>query len=235
MTSDLESHGLVVVHASDTELVVVKPAGLPTESSRNPAADSLIGRVRRAGRAEAMLVHRLDAPTRGLVLVALGREATQYYNAEIAARRWDKWYIARVPWIEDSERRRALVGPHRAHLKDAGRRAVIVRAGGKPSLLEVVALAPAPAAPGEAHVLVKLITGRFHQIRVMLAGLGMPLVGDDLYGGGPGAFYLEHCLLGVRVFGGGNRRLFHLAADPGRELLADALTDGLRTLVRGPA
>ena len=53
-------------------------------------------RLRRQGVAEPRLVHRLDAPACGLVLVAGSRAAAAYYAAEIAARRWAKWYVARV-------------------------------------------------------------------------------------------------------------------------------------------
>jgi hypothetical protein len=49
-------------------------------------------------------------------------------------------------------------------------------------------------------VLIRLHTGRYHQIRAMLAHLGAPLAGDALYGGAPGRPYLEHVLLGVSLF-----------------------------------
>ena len=80
---------LHVVHDGPDEVVVVKPAGLATEVSRDPAADSLIRRLERQGIATPRLVHRLDAPACGLVLVARTTAAAAYHSREIAARRRD--------------------------------------------------------------------------------------------------------------------------------------------------
>jgi 23S rRNA-/tRNA-specific pseudouridylate synthase len=71
-------------------------------------------------------------------------------------------------------------------------RAEVVRAGGKPSRLVVEGAWPAPGRSDQWHMVVRLLTGRFHQVRVMLAHLGAPLVGDALYGGDPGRMCLEH-------------------------------------------
>lgn len=191
---------LDVRHDGPGEVVVLKPAGLATEVSRDPAADSLLRRLERQGVAAPRLVHRLDAPACGLVLVARSPAAAAHHAREIAARRWAKWYVARVataPAIATT-----LIGAHRAYLKTDGRRATVVRAGGKASFLEVTAAAMAAGDPGHSHVLVQLHTGRFHQIRAMLALAGAPLVGDATYGGPPGRFYLEQVVLGATVFGG---------------------------------
>lgn len=132
------------------------------------------------------------------MIVARSTEAAAYYSAEIAARRWQKVYIAEV--ASPAEDARQLIGDHKAYLSTEGRRARVVRSGGKPSFLTVVHVAP--AADQHSHLLIRLHTGRFHQIRVMLASLGTPLAGDTLYGGPTDArFYLEHVLLGARPFG----------------------------------
>ena len=206
---------LHVVHDGLGEIVVLKPAGLASEVSRDPAADSLLRRLEREGVATPTLVHRLDAPACGLVLVARSPAAAAHYAREIAARRWAKWYVARV--AAPVAAATALVGPHRAYLKAAGRRALVVRAGGKPSALDVAAAAPIADAPEHSHVLVQLHTGRFHQIRAMLAHAGAALVGDPAYGGPSGRFYLEQVVLGATLHDSGVWRVWQAPAHADRD------------------
>jgi 23S rRNA pseudouridine1911/1915/1917 synthase len=184
-----------VVDRTPGAIVVVKPAGLASELTRDPAGDSLVQRLRADGLPDVRLVHRLDAPACGLVLVALTPAAAAHYAREIEARRWQKWYVARLAQPVAVTRR--LVGPHKAYLRTEGRVATVVRSGGKPSFLDVVMAAPAPEDAGWSHVLIRLHTGRFHQIRAMMAHAGAPLAGDATYGG-PGVWplYLEHVVLG---------------------------------------
>lgn len=188
------------MHDGPDEVVVIKPAGLATEVSRDPSADSLVRRLEREGVATPRLVHRLDAPACGLMLVARSSAAAAHHAGEIAARRWAKWYVARVAIPTTAAT--ALVGAHRVYLKTDGRRATVVRAGGKPSSLDVAAATAVPGVPGHSHVLVRLHTGRFHQIRAMLAHAGAPLAGDSVYGGPSGRMYLEQIVLGARDVSG---------------------------------
>lgn len=192
-----------------------KPAGLPSELPRDPRADSLVSRLRHEGFDDLRLVHRLDAPTSGVMIVARTAEAAAHYSAEIAARRWHKVYVAEL--AVPVARAQALLGDHKAYLSTQGRQAVIVRSGGKPSFLTIARVAPVPDASGRSHVLVRLHTGRFHQIRVMLSALGAPLAGDDIYGGPAGErFYLEHVLLAARLFGANDLSVWRAPAHAGR-------------------
>jgi 23S rRNA-/tRNA-specific pseudouridylate synthase len=189
------------------EIVLWKPPGLASELPRNPEADSVVTRLRAEGFDDLRLVHRLDSPACGLMLVARTPRAAAYYAGEIAARRWQKLYVAQVAISAD--RARALVGPHKAYLSTEGRRARIVRSGGKPSFLTIAHVSAAIGAPERSDVLVHLHTGRFHQIRVMLAALDAPLVGDTLYGGpSDGPLYLEQVALAVRPYEATHARLW---------------------------
>ncbi len=213
------------------EIVALKPAGLASELPRDPAADSLVRRLAAQGYSGLRLVHRLDAPSCGLMLVARSAEAAAHYAREIAARRWHKWYVAQVAL--EPRKAEQLVGAHKSYLKVDGRSVRVVRAGGKPSFLDVVLVAPVPGAPDESHVLVQLHTGRLHQIRVMLADLGAPLSGDVRYGGPPGqTMYLEHVILGARTFASGGWRVWLAPAENDRPRWAPALTDAVDARVR---
>lgn len=214
---------------SPHEMVAVKPAGLPCELPRDPLANSLLIALAGDGHSDLRLVHRLDAPACGLVLVARTRDAAAYYSAEIEARRWHKWYVARVA-VSLGEAQ-PLIGPHKAFLKTDGRHARVVRAGGKPSFLDVVAAAPAPGASDEADVLVRLHTGRFHQIRAMLAHAGAPLVGDTLYGGPEGDLYLEHVVLGVFPAGDRPWTVWEAPEHPDRPRWAAAMREAVSEVV----
>jgi 23S rRNA-/tRNA-specific pseudouridylate synthase len=196
---------LSLLQVTPHELVVCKPAGVPSELPRDPSGDSLLTRLRADGFDDLRLVHRLDSPACGVMLVARSGDAAAYYSAEIAARRWHKVYVAEV--AAPLDKARELVGDHKAYLATEGRRAVLVRSGGKPSFLTISHAAAASA--DRSHVLIRLHTGRFHQIRVMLASLGAPLVGDSLYGGSANSnFYLEHVMLAARPFGSDSQQVW---------------------------
>jgi len=209
----------LILEVTPHEIVACKPPGLASELPRDPRADSLLTRLRAQGYDDLRLVHRLDAPACGVMIVARTADAAAHYSAEIAARRWQKLYAAEVTTALPQTR--ALIGRHKAYLATEGRRATVVRSGGKASFLTIVHASPAPASPSRSHVLVHLHTGRFHQIRAMLAHLGAPLAGDALYGGSPGAFYLEHVMLAARPFATTAPRLWRAPVHGGRPQWSD--------------
>ena len=213
-----------VVFRTEREAVVLKPAGLsseaPSRGGGGPA--TLLVQVRALlAWPDAQLPHRLDRPTRGFVVVARDRAAVAAHSESMRAGRWSKRYLARLAPAAGADPR-TLVGPHRAYLRREGAVSRVVRAGGDPSDLTVDAVAPAPHRAGEWHALVTLGTGRYHQIRAMLAHLGFPLVGDAEYGGRAGPMYLDHAALGF-VTADGTAQRIALPDDRGREPVDPAL------------
>jgi len=229
--------GLPVLLETEHELIVVKPSGVATELSRDHAGTSLISRVDASLPPEVRprSPHRIDRVSRGIVVVALTRDAVAFHNAQIQERRWEKVYLARclAPMHRSAKE---WVGLHRLHLRAQSGRARVVHSGGKPAITEILDVQPAPEADGEVHALVRLHTGRFHQIRATLAHLDMPLVDDWLYGQSPGRererFYLEHVALRMTPCASDRPVAVHWHADPDREPMDDALRAALDRLLQ---
>jgi 23S rRNA-/tRNA-specific pseudouridylate synthase len=118
-------------------------------------------------------------------MIAADAQRAADHAREIREKKWTKYYIARVEARTSAGAATDVVGRHRAYVRREGRLARCVRSGGDPASLEVLAVALAEDAPRHAHLLIRLETGRFHQIRVMMANLGFPLVGDLDYHGRP--------------------------------------------------
>ncbi len=234
---DRRSLGLPVLLETEQELIVVKPSGVATELSRDRNGTSLISRVAASLPPEVQprLPHRLDRVSRGIVVVALTRDSVAFHNAQIQERQWGKIYLARclAPMHRSAT---AYVGLHHLHLRVQGGRARVVRSGGKPAITEILDVQPAPETDGEVHALVRLQTGRFHQIRATLAHLDMPLVDDWLYGQSPGRnrerFYLEHTALRMTPYGSDRPVALHWRSDPDRESMGDALRGTLDRLLQ---
>lgn len=222
---------------SAREIAVRKPPGMESERPANERGDSrfptALGLVREhLGWPEARLPHRLDRIACGWLLVCRDAATVAERNGSVRTGDWVKGYVARVAMPAGD--RAALLGEHRRYLRREGRLARVVRSGGDPSRLALLAAEPAPDRPGECHVVIRLDTGRYHQIRAMLADLGAPLVGDDLYGGPKGSFHLEHAVLTFPPLAGeGDERIRLFEEDgPFRERVAPEISAALGQLSR---
>jgi 23S rRNA pseudouridine1911/1915/1917 synthase len=220
--------GLPILLETAHELVVIKPAGMATELTSDPKGVSLLSAVRAAVPSDVTprLPHRLDRVTRGIVVVALSDHAIRFHNERLREGAWEKVYLARLG-VSRSEDLESLIGMHKVHLRTRGGRADVVRSGGKRAITEILAVTPAPDRDDEAHALLRLHTGRYHQIRATMAHLGVPLVDDRLYDSAPrregGRFYLEHIALRFVPYGTIRPRVMHQREDPDRETIALAL------------
>ncbi len=185
-TPSLPTPPLVVVHR-DTDLAVVdKPAGLPAQAERGQHAFSLDAAVARELGREARTMHRLDKEVSGLVIVGL-RSATRSSLQRIISRHEaDRRYLAIVGGNVAGEGTiRKRIG---RHPEDQRLRASFPErsTAGQPATTRyrVLGHGTLEGRPITA-VDVQLETGRTHQIRVHMASLGHPIVGDVAYGGPP--------------------------------------------------
>ncbi len=180
----LERAGTMLIH---------KPAGVSSQMRVDADGVSIIERVRRNGFPRAELPHRLDRMTGGALVVATDLEALRFHNASIRDGLWTKIYVARATRPLNCHK---LLGKKRLYMRRKGRKAHVVKSGGKVARMEVLALADVPGSHDQVDVAIELATGRYHQIRAGLASMKAPLVGDVAYGGVEGvAPLLTHVMI----------------------------------------
>lgn len=179
-------NGLFPVVFEDADLLVInKPADLVCHPTKGDALSSLISRVRLhlgAG-AEAQLVNRLDRETSGLVVCARSRAAARELRRLWEGREVAKHYLAIVRGIPA-----AVAGVVDAPLGRDDASVVAIKDGVRPDGADARTRWRVRGcfrrAEGDFSLLeVEPLTGRKHQIRIHLAHLGHPIVGDKLYGG----------------------------------------------------
>ncbi|MBI4355506.1 MAG: RluA family pseudouridine synthase, partial [Candidatus Omnitrophica bacterium] len=186
-----------------------------SKHERSESKGSAISKSKHSQAIEARrpgIVHRLDKDTSGLLIVAKTEAAHRSLSKQLAARKIHRTYLAVVEGLvpRDEGTINAPIGRHLTHRKE-----FTVRAGGREAVTHYrvikrasstdLGLRTSPAPPrggadlGRFSVLeVQLETGRTHQIRVHLAHIGHPVLGDAVYG--------RRCLSSV------SRQLLHAKA-----------------------
>ncbi len=185
-TVEPEAISLEIVY-EDTDLAVInKPAGLVVHPGTGNQTGTLVNAIlelypqiaemnyapKRRG-----IVHRLDKNTSGLILIAKRAPALHRLMAQFQARTIDKTYIALLERTPKTPTGRIEVPIGR---DTNNRRKMSPQRDGRPAISEYTVVERFE--DGRVLVQVKLLTGRTHQIRVHMAFINCPIVGDTLYG-----------------------------------------------------
>jgi 23S rRNA pseudouridine1911/1915/1917 synthase len=173
-----------VLYEDNHLLAVFKPPGILVQGDRtgDPSLlewgkDWLRARYRKPGRVFLGLVHRLDRPVSGVVLLARTTKAAARLSEQFRERRIEKVYWAVVHGRPDPP-----AGELADHLAKRGLTTVRVSPEDSRAKAATLRYRTLETSIGLSLVEIRLITGRHHQIRSQFAALGHPVVGDHRYG-----------------------------------------------------
>lgn len=176
----------LVIHRDDAALVLNKPPGLATQGGTKTTehVDGLLDALQFEAEGRPKLVHRLDKDTSGALLVARTARAAAAFSKNFSSRTARKVYwalVVGVPSIEDG----IIDLPIGKQPGTGGEKMQVDEKEGQPSRSRYRVIAR--AGNRAAWVELQPFTGRTHQLRVHMAAIGFPIVGDGKYGG-PEAF-----------------------------------------------
>ncbi len=178
------AHSLVL-HKDAAIIALNKPAGLSSQGGRGQAhtLDELLWAFAKPKGARPRLVHRLDRDTSGVILTARTKPAAGYLGKALMGRRFAKTYLALVGPCAPALRQGVVDVALRRD--EVGREAYMRVCDPAHLDAETALTRYRTLAEGEGAALLELKpeTGRMHQLRVHLAHLGRPILGDPRYGG----------------------------------------------------
>jgi tRNA pseudouridine32 synthase/23S rRNA pseudouridine746 synthase len=170
---------LSILHQDHEILIVDKPSGLLSVPGRGEhLADCLLSRVQ-AAFPEALLVHRLDRDTSGIMVFALTPHAQRHLGLQFEKRQVKKTYVARV-WGRVEEKTGTVDLPLIVDWPNRPRQKVDFEAG-KPALTDWRVV---KCEENTTRVRLYPKTGRSHQLRVHMREIGHPILGDPFYATG---------------------------------------------------
>jgi 23S rRNA pseudouridine1911/1915/1917 synthase len=189
LTATAEAIDVPIVYEDDAIIVVDKPAGMTTHPAPGSTSGTLINALLARGSlpgggTRPGLIHRLDRDTSGLLVVAKSEKALEKLQAAMRDRRIERTYLGLVHGVPEHARG-TLDGPIGRDPHNRLRYAIV--ADGKPAITHYQIR---ETFRKHAELEFSLETGRTHQIRVHMAGLGHPIVNDPIYGHAESRFAL---------------------------------------------
>ena len=175
---------LDILHDDHEVLLVNNPSGLLSVPGKGPdLADCLITRVQ-AAFPNALLVHRLDRDTSGVIIFALTPHAQRHLGLQFEKRQTKKTYVSRV-WGEVAEKTGTIDLPLIVDWPNRPRQ-MVDHENGKSAVTDWRVIR---TSDGETRIRLMPRAGRSHQLRVHMMALGHPILGDPFYATGPALDY----------------------------------------------
>ncbi len=175
-----------IIYEDNDMIVCRKPAGFPVQTKKTSQPDmesELLNYLHRkgdaCGRPYIGIIHRLDQPVEGLLVFAKNPAAASKLNKQMQEDGFGKYYVAEISGAMEQNKGTLTdylvknAKESRAELADAGRK------DAKKAVLHYEVL---KNMEDSSFIMVRLKTGRFHQIRAQLSGRGRPIIGDRKYG-----------------------------------------------------